>query len=238
MSDYHNKETASVHVVHPVVPDDNLKIIVGITCSLSVVGALLIIFSFACFKKLRTTTRLILVHISVMDFGVAVANLVGITVGFDRYYFDPVNGNYTPSGWPVLKDPNKAVVALCKTQAAVAVFSTTGSILWTLCMSVYIYFRIVHHNTPNVARTALWVITVFCYAIPAFFVLWTVLTGRLGYSPYNSEGWCGVAMVDVTTGQKHIVFAIIGYDLWICLTYFLVPILYVSVLLYVRQEVS
>ena len=39
-----------------------------------------------CFKKWRTRTRDILVHISVMDFGVALANLIEDVVYFDRFY--------------------------------------------------------------------------------------------------------------------------------------------------------
>ena len=234
MADYHNKGSE----IHPVVPDFTLKIIVGTTCFLSIFGALLIILSYLLFKRLRTSMRLVLVHISVMDFGVATANLSGILANFNKYYFDPLHPNYTANGWPILKQPGARIAVLCEVQAGVAVFSTAGSILWTLSMSVYLYFRVVHHATPNVAQNALRVMTVLCYFIPTVFVCWTLFTGRLGYSPYNSEGWCGVRLIDLVTGEKYIVFSIIGYDMWICLTHFLVPILYISILLYVRQEVS
>lgn len=230
--------TDSNHIIQPVTPNNTLRIIVGITCSLSIIGSMVIILSYCCFKQLRTTTRLILVHISFMDFGVAAANLIGTSVDFNKYYFDPSHDNYSNNGWPMLKHANGSINVLCRTQAAVAVFSTSGSILWTLCMSVYLYFRIVHHNTPSVARLTLWASTFFCYFIPSLFVVWTLFTGRLGYSPYDSEGWCGERMVNIYTGERQIVLSIIGYDLWICLTYFLVPILYVSILLYVRQEVG
>ena len=62
------------------------RTVVGITCGLSAVGAMLIFLSYVCFKKRRTRTREILVHISVMDFGVALANLIGDVVYFDRFY--------------------------------------------------------------------------------------------------------------------------------------------------------
>ena len=230
---YHNNKEG----IHPVIPDNTLRIIVGLTCFLSIFGALLIIFTYVLFKQLRTTTRLVLVHISVMDFGVAVANLVGILVDFNKYYFNPRHANYTTNGWPILESPGPTINGLCDTQAAFAVFCTSGSIMWTTCFSVYLYFRIVHHNTPYVAHNVLWIITFLCYIFPTIFVFWTFFTGRLGYSPYNSEGWCGERMVDVTTGKRHIVLSVIEYDLWICLSYFLVPILYLSIIVYVRQEV-
>lgn len=229
--------TVSLHI-HPVTPDTTLRIIVGITCSLSIIGSLVIILSYIGFKQLRTTTRLILVHISVMDFGVAAANLVGTSVDFNKYYFDSNHGNYSRDGWPIIVPPKKSTDVLCQTQAAVAVFSTSGSILWTLCMSIYLYFRIVHHVTPSIARLTLWASTFFCYFLPSLFVVWTLFTNRLGYSPYDSEGWCGERMVNIFSGERQIILSIIGYDLWICLIYFLVPILYISILLYIRQEVS
>lgn len=31
---------------------------------------------------------------------------------------------------------------------------------------------------------------VFCYGFPVMISLWLLLTDRLGYSPYDSSGWC------------------------------------------------
>ena len=53
----------------------SVRVAVWITCSLSMLGALLIIFSYVCFKTMRSRAREILVHISVMDFLVAASNL-------------------------------------------------------------------------------------------------------------------------------------------------------------------
>ena len=139
--------------LQPVVPTNDLRIIVGIICSLSIVGSLVIIISYICFKSLRTTTRLILVHLSIMDLGVATANLVGISVNFNRYYFNnSANATYGSHGLPELNHPGDTVDMACKIQAAFAVYFTAGSFLWTLSMAVYIYMRIVHYRTPRVAR--------------------------------------------------------------------------------------
>ena len=230
-----NNGTAPIHPVHT---SPSLKVVVAVTCSLSLFGSLLIITSYVLFRHLRTTTRLILVHISLMDFGVATANLVGILVDFNRFYFNFQHGTYNERGLPVLKNVSQTIDVICQIQAAFAVFFTAASILWTLCMAVYLYFRIVHHNNPSVARSTLWASTFFCYSIPALFVFWAAFTHRLGYSPYESEGWCWEKMVNLRTGQEQVVLEFIGYDLWICLTYFLVPVLYVSVIFFLHQEVS
>ena len=220
----------------PVLPDIKLRILVGITCSLSILGSLMIIASYIGFKSLRTTPRLILVHLSIMDLGVAVANLVGISVNFNKYYFDNTNTSYK-FGLPILKDPGTTVNNACITQAVFAVYFTRGSILWTISMAAYLYLRIVHHHIRQAAYHCLLATTFFCYLIPLFIVIWELVTDRLGYSPFDSEGWCGEKMVDLNTGKRQALLSFIGYDVWIIITYVLVPILYVSILLYIRNEV-
>ena len=60
--------------------------IVGTACVFSMIGSLLIILSYLLAKELRTQTRKILLHLSLMDFGTALANFVGVTIYFDKYY--------------------------------------------------------------------------------------------------------------------------------------------------------
>ena len=226
--------------LQPVVPTSELRIIVGIICSLSIVGSLVIIISYICFKSLRsrTTTRLILVHLSIMDLGAAAANLVGISVNFNRYYFNSANATYGSHGLPELNHPGDTVDMACKIQAAFAVYFTAGSFLWTLSMAVYIYMRIVHYRTPRVARYTLWIVTIFSYILPLTFVSWKWFTNRLGYSPFSAEGWCGDKLVDFETGKKQIILSVLAYDVWIWLNYILVPVLYLTVLMFLYQEVS
>lgn len=202
------------------------KAVVGTTCSLSILGCLMIILSYCGFRTLRTTARLILVHLSIMDMGCAASNLIGLTIDFSRYY---AHGN--GSG------PSAAVRHACIAQAAFADYFTIGSFLWTIAMSVYIYLRIVHHKTPGVAQVCLWVSTVFCYSMPVLIMLWGLLTGRLGYAPSSTEGWCGLKYVDAKTGQRSVLLAFMGYDVWLFLNYITVPVLYVSVLMFIHQQV-
>ena len=233
-----SSEVTNTYRLQPVMPTNDLRIIVGIICSLSIVGSLLIIISYICFKSLRTTTRLILVHLSIMDLGVATANLVGISVNFNKYYFNSTNATYGLHGLPVLNHPGHTVDMACKIQATFAVYFTAGSFLWTLSMAVYIYMRIVHYRTPTVARNTLWIVTIFSYILPLIFVSWKWFTNRLGYSTFSAEGWCGDRVVDIETGESQLVLSVLSYDLLIWLNYILVPVLYITVLLFLYQEVS
>lgn len=207
-----------------------VRVAVWITCSLSMLGALLIIFSYVCFKGMRSRAREILVHISVMDFLVAASNLTGAAVGFARFY-NCTKGTDTCLPHPVSVD------YWCKTQAFFAIYCTLGSVLWTVSLSVYLYFLIVHHGTKK-AKYSLYFSYFFCYLLPLLLTLWLLLTGKLGYSPYQSAGWCGPIFTDPWTGVRHIYVEVISYDLWIYLTFIIVPILFISVHFYIRAEVG
>lgn len=208
----------------------SVRVAVWITCSLSMLGALLIIFSYVCFKTMRSRAREILVHISVMDFLVAASNLTGAAVDFDRFY-NCTKGTDSCSSHPASVD------YWCKTQAFFAIYCTLGSVLWTVSLSVYLYFLITHHGTKK-AKYSLYFSYFFCYLLPLLLTLWLLLTGRLGYSPYQSAMWCGPIFTNPLTMQRYIYVAVISYDLWIYLTFIIVPILFISVHFYIRSEVG
>lgn len=205
---------------------------IGITCVLSLIGALLIIFSYAFFKTLRSNARLILVHLSLMDLGVSMANLVGDIVYFDRFYFSPGNNSC-----PVFHQPKHQVMQnLCVAQAYFAHYFTQSSILWTISLAIYLYFLIVHHRTP-IAKYSLRLSYVLCYGLPAIVSTWLVITHRFGYSPSNT-GWCSILVLSPETNTPDIFASVIGYDMWIYLAMTLVPLVYLAVQLFIREKVA
>ena len=58
------------------------NVAVGITCLLSIVGSLAIMASFVFFRQHRTMTRFLLFNLSLADFLVAIANLVGVSTSY------------------------------------------------------------------------------------------------------------------------------------------------------------
>ena len=218
-----------------LIKHGGVRVVVGLTCSLSIIGSVLIILSYVCFKNMRSRAREILMHISLMDLGVGLANLIGDAVSFDRYYkHDDINVTMTGVVLNISVEPY--IDRLCRTQAFFAVYFTYGSVLWTISLAVYLYFLIIHHGT----QTALYFIRfayVFSYSMPLVMALWLMLTKRLGYAPYNSSGWCALIMTDPATKQHHLLTAIFGYDMWIYLAIVLVPTLYITVRVYIHDQV-
>lgn len=205
----------------------------GLSCAGSIVGSSLIILAYICFRRLRTKVREILFHLSVADFGVATANLIGAVVYFDRFY-TPVCNSY--GDVVSIRTPRAAIEHLCTAQAFFALYFTISSILWTMSLAGYLYFVLVHHGTQH-AKLFLMFSYIFCYGMPLLTSLWPALTWRLGYSPYNSAGWCTVILVDPKTGSRDIFMGVVGYDLWIYLALVLVTVLYVAMKTFLREEV-
>ena len=206
--------------------DTMMRAVVGVSCCLSILGSLVIILSYILFKKRRTRARKILLHISLMDLGVALANLIGLSIDFDQYYITHlyINTSYEVPSY---------INGLCKTQAFFAVYCTHASVLWTIALAGFLYFVIVYQKS-HVATYFLWSSFVFCYAIPLLVTLWLVLTKRLGYSPLDSSGWCSLILTITFDGgggyRKIDMFSsIIGYDLWVYLAFVTIPLLYLSI---------
>ena len=215
-----------------------LRVVVGLTSALSIVGSLLIILSYICFKDLRTTAREILLHISFMDMGVGLSNLVGIGVNFARYYNHTTFQDNEPLTLCTTKhfcNVSSVIEKLCIAQGSLAAFFTIGSILWTICLSMYLYILISQKGTRE-AKIFLKFAYFFCYLIPIGIIVWLNLTHRVGYSPFESTGWCGSIFV-LPNKQREIVASIFGYNLWIFLTFVLVPVLSISAHMYIRDEV-
>lgn len=218
------------------------RIIVGLACCLSIIGTLLIIISYACFKSLRSRARLVLVHLSLMDFGVSVANLVGNLIYFDGYYIDriPASENHekvTNSVCEVYHLPDSiAIQRLCTAQALLAHYFTYSSVLWTINLAVFIYFIIVHHRSSYYSKVSLRISYFFCYGIPILLCLWLLCTHRLGYSPHNGL-WCSIVFDKPGGLGKDTFAAFFSYDLWIYLAFIVVPIFFVAVNLFIRDKV-
>lgn len=207
-----------------------VRAVMATVSSLSILGSLLIILSYVFFKDLRTRARYILLHLSIADLGVGLANLTGIAVNFDGYFMAAhKNGS----------EPTNLIQDLCVTQGFFAIYFTLSSILWTSCLAVYMYLLIVHNQNTRQLRYFLWFSHFACYGLPLVVNFWLVFTQRLGYAPYDSAGWCSMIGRHTSFQAKHEpdrYATFFGYDLWVLLTFALTVLLYCTVVCHVRQE--
>ena len=196
-----------------------LQTAVGITCCLSIIGSILIILSYLV-QKQRTKAREILAHISLMDLGVCLANLVGLIVNFDHFYRK--------------KEPPAYIESICKTQAFFAAYCTLGSVFWTTALAAYLYIILCNKDTIN----SLYFVRfcyVFCYGLAFSISLWIFFTQRLGYSPYFAAGWCSLKL---EKDSKKFFTMIFSHDMWMYLSIILITIFYVAIRVHISSQVS
>ena len=214
------------------------RAVVGATCVLSMMGSLTIILTYIAFKQLRNPTRHILLHLSLMDLGVAVANFIGAVVYFDRYYFDSVH--YNSGG--LYFDVSHVIKYSCITQAAVSVTCNNSSVLWTVAVAVYLHFRIVSHPNRTFTKkffgSLMLILAIICYGLPILLTVWLLWTNRLGFAPYDSSGWCSLIVLSADKTKNDILGGVLGNDLWVYLAFFLIPALYYSIKAHAKQQVS
>ena len=222
--------------------NQGIRAVSGISCILTIFGSLLIVLSYVCFRGLRTRARFILVHLAIADMGVGISNLVGISVNFDKYYLH----SHTASEIEPFKPNSTDIGHLCKTQAFFAEYCTLSSVLWTMCLAAYMYLLIINKSQKQM-KYFMWFSYLFCYGMPLLVSIWMMFTGRLGYAPYDSSGWCSIIVVlpykqwwegNAPRTDVDLFSNILGYDLWIFMTIILIMLLYISVYCYVKQEVG
>ena len=207
-----------------------IKVVAAITCFLSMVGALMIIFSYTCFKDMRTKAREILVHISVVDFTLSCANFIGIAVNFSTL-LDPYQHNSANASSYL-----QVINGFCIAQASFSIFGGVGSILWTIALTVYLYIKIMSDN-ERMARHFVNVSYIVCYGIALLVTIWFGATKKLGHAPVGGSGWCSVIVEERIGSQDH--FSLFfGAILWFYVTVIILPVICISLLVYLKLRVS
>lgn len=213
-----------------------VRVVVGVTCALSMMGALLIILSYVVVKEIRTKARQILVHLSVADFIVACSNFIGAVVYFDQFISQKCHAPTTLNGTDPDAHTCSVLQGLCKTQAFFAAYATLVSVLWTLSLAVYLYCLVVH-SAHKVHLKVFYSSYLLCWGIPLIVAVWLIATDRLGYSPEFGAGWCTLK-IDTTGPGRSIFVVIFANDLWIYLTFVMVSVLYLTTHCYIKSQMK
>ena len=197
-----------------------------IMCILSSLGSLLIILSYILIKSVRTKAREILVHISVMDLTYSVANLIGAAVDFDT---------------KMREDPHNAYLRnACTTDGWFAIYGTTGSVLWTIGLAIYLYFKVITirlHPRSRMMRALTVGLYLVGYLLPCFISMYFYALGLLGSNKFLSSGWCTVDVFDSKTQERFILPYLIGYDMWMYMAIILIPLLVIATKYQIDSEV-
>ena len=247
-------DTPYLRPCHAILPEYVLqkhiavRATMGVVCSLSIIGSLLIIFSYILFKKLRTRARYILVHLSFTDLVLALSNLVGLVANFDAHDYgrDTLNQSSTE----LVND-----TIYCKVQGFLTLYSTLSSVLWTILLALLVYILVTAGNPKRITKFLMWSCYILCYGLPLLPSLWALLMSHVGSAPLHSAGWCtlksyqGYYLVEEGSegasnkSGKHCIEVdiftnVFAYNLWILMAFAIILITYLSVHCHINNKVS
>ena len=150
------------------------KTLVAMSSLLSMFGSFIIIASFAAWKDIRTTSRKILLFLSVSDFLTAISNFIGTLLLSDR-----TNE----------KDPQNP---LCVAQSFVTNSVSISSFLWTQTLAVYLYLAILK-NKQALGKKILPYVHVLNWTLGPVINGIALRQNMLGYSAAElTGGWCWI----------------------------------------------
>ena len=148
-----------------------------VSCTLSVFGSLLIVYTYARWKDLRTGSRSIVTFLALADLFTAAGYIFGSANYIDHYGEEENTARC------------RQFNTLCQIQSFVTTTSSMSSFAWTSFLAIYLYLVIVRSNL-RLANKLMPLFHVVAWLFPLFITLPLLITGKLGYSPYAASNWC------------------------------------------------
>lgn len=191
------------------------EILTTITSVLSLFGTFFIIISFFMWKDIRTTSRRILVYISVADFFTSVATIAAAT-------------NFWLSG---SENPQ-----VCLVQSVIGTLSVLCSFFWTVSMAVYLYICVCMKKS-RLAERLLYAFHVCSWGIPVLIVTLAASLNKLGDNGNKvSAGWC---WVDINLNwSDQVLWMLLAGKLWEVIAYVVIAVLYALLKRNMKKEVN
>ena len=147
--------------------------LVATSSCLSILGSLIIIASFVSWKDIRTTSRLILLYLSIADLMTATSNALGVMIPLDQNIFEHHN-------------------PLCVAQAFFTTSFSIMSFMWTFTLAVYLYLAIVK-SKQNLGKKLMPLFHIVNWLLGPIINGIALSQRMLGYAaePF-SGGWCWI----------------------------------------------
>jgi len=206
--------------------------------SASIIGCLLIITTYICWKDFRTTARSILLFISIADLFTATGYVIG-SASYLNHNIYKINvstcGLYLHNNSSGSLELTREYNETCKWQSYITTTSSIASFFWTTVLAFYLYMTIVHKMYTFVRRL-LPVIHIISWGVPLVLCSVALRLEWLGPSPDDTAvSWCFVAHNKPKWGH-HGGQLLLGKG-WEVVSYMLVVIFYTATKIFIEFKV-
>lgn len=187
------------------------RVLTTISASLSLLGTSFIIGTFIAWKDFRSTSRRILVYISMGDFFIAGGNLFGV--------------------WRRRDDST-----VCKSQSFVTTCASLWSFFWTTFLAIFMYTVVVKKQADK-AGTMLKFYHIIGWGVPLIITGTALGLEKLGNdNDVYSAGWCWIDS-RLSKSDKYLWMLISG-KAWEVTAFFVSSTFYLMLKYHIRKEVS
>ena len=204
--------------------DSANKTCVATSSFLSIIGTLTIISTYVVWEDVRTTSRSILVCLSIVDFAVAVGYFVGV-----------LTKPMVHAGSIVAHDP------VCLAQSFTTSSGSIMSFMWSTSLAIYLYLTLAK-NRQVLAKKLLPLFHLLSWCIGPTINVVALSHKMLGNSDDAiTAGWCWIVYQKnptPTQKNKEILWMFIDGKLVEIAAYFIIFVLYLLMKVKLRREVS
>ena len=206
-----------------------------ISCSLSVIGSILMILPYVLWKDLRTGVRAIVTFLAIADLFTALGYIMG---SFNDITYE---NNRKDSEIKACQEFD----TVCQIQAYISSWSSLSSFWWTAILAFYLYWTIAKGDTKKVNRYFP-LYHILAWGSPLLVMFPLLATHSLGYSIFAASGWCFIrgdktngysAYTDFYLSNKTILLIFAGGKAFEIATYFWVVILYGMIYCQIHKKV-
>lgn len=214
-SEMSNKTTTTIPPDEFIAENDTNKALVTASGGLSVIGSSIIILTYLSWKSIRTTSRLLLVYISLGDFLTAGTNVLST--------WQPANGYRT--------------TPICIATATVNTIAVLSTFFWTTFLAIYLYLAICRQMESRTEIKVLFVFHLVGWGVPATIVFTALGLNKIGNTEdITSAGWCWIKH------SKHVwdmvLWMILAGKGWELLAYIAIVVFYAKVKVYISKQMK
>ena len=210
------------------------SIVAIISCTFSMLGSLLIVYTYVRWRDIRTGSRSIITFLAIADFVTAFGYVTG-SINYILQYLEEPEQLQT---CPVFQQ-------VCQIQSFITTTSSLSSFAWTSTLAVYLYLIIVK-SKMNLAYRLMPLYHVIAWLGPLLITLPLLAIGNLGYSPYAASNWCYIGESLPYTNPKYqcghlnlrmVLLIFIAGKAWEIITYIVVILFYARIKWHIYREV-
>ena len=193
-----------------------------VSCSLSVLGSLLIFLAYFVLKDIRNTAQKIITLLAIADLFTA--------------------SGYLLAAWNFLshfgeKDQSKCVNVfqpVCAIQSYITTWSSLCSFFWTCALALHFYL-VLSPSKKHLPPKILVYENVIAWFVPIVIVLPLLCTDKLGFTQYAASNWCFIKDAGIYSSSskngnsmswKMVALMLVAGKFWEMLSYVFVVLLY------------